>query len=136
MRFITHEDAYEVTTKNHGKVVVNAGTLEFPQVDSVAEFVEFCAGEEKAVTLINDLLYGRSKNGALAVVRNAASDSTPVDAVTKAAAFSKGYNPSQERTSKKDLLDNVDKIRELGKEKLQGMTQEELVALLESSFKL
>lgn len=135
MRFITHEDAYEVTTKNHNKVVVKEGTLEFPQVDSIAEFTEFCGGDEKATELVNDLLYSRSKNGALAIVRNAPADQTVEDAVNRAAQYAKGYNPAQERVSKAATLDAVDKLRGM-KDAMKEMSQEELLALLESTLKI
>lgn len=135
MRFITHEDAYEVTTKNHNKVVVKEGTLEFPQVDSIAEFTEFCGGDEKATELVNDLLYSRSKNGALAIVRNAPADQTIEDAVNRAAQYAKGYNPAQERVSKAATLDAVDKLRGM-KDAMKEMSQEELLALLESTLKI
>lgn len=135
MRFITHEEGYEVTTKNHGKVTVNAGQLEFPQVDSVPEFVEFCGGEPKAIDLINDLLYSRSKNGALALVRNATSDSSPADAVKRAADYSKNYNPAQERFTKAAAAEAVDALRE-AKDKLKDMSQEEMLAFLSQTFKL
>lgn len=135
MRFITHDEAYEVTTKNHGKVVVKEGTLEFPQVDSIAEFVEFCAGEEKAVTLVNDLLYSRSKNGALALVRNAASDSNGTEAVSRAATYSKGYNPAQERVSKAAQLEGLTNLI-AAKDKLKDMSQAEIIAFLEATLKI
>lgn len=135
MRFISHDEGYEVTTKNHGKIVVKENTLEFPQVDTTAEFTEFCGGEEKAVELINDLLYSRSKNGALAIVRNAAADQTPADAVSRAQQYSKGYNPAQERVSKAAVLEGVDKLRSM-KDELKGLSQEELLALLESTLKI
>lgn len=135
MKYITHEDAYEVTTKNHGKQTVPPNTLEFPQVDSVPEFIEFSGGEEKALTLINDLLYSRSKNGALALVRNLAGDQKIEDGIAKAARYSKDYNPAQERVSKQAVLDGVDKLREM-KDQLTGMTREDLLALLESTLKI
>ena len=136
MRFITHEeDAFEVSTKNHNKVVVAAGTLEFPQVDSTPEFVEFCGGEEKAVELINDLLYSRSKNGALAIVRNAAADQSVTDTIERAKNYSKSYNPAQERVSKAAVLEGVDKLRGM-KDELRSMNQDELLALLESTLKI
>ena len=136
MRFISHEDAYEVTTKNHAKVVVDAQTLEFPQVDTLVEATEFAGGEDKLLSLINDMLYSRSKNGALALVRNAATDVTPPEAIKKAAAYSKGYNPSQERVSKQAVLDGVDQIRAIGKEQLAGMDQAALLALIERTLKI
>lgn len=136
MKFITHDEAYEVTTKNHGKVTVAPKTLEFPQVDSIEEATTFCGGAEKLTELVNDILYGRSKNGALALVRNAATDAVIADAITRAAKYSKSYDPSQERVGKQALLEGVDKIRELGKDKLKEMSQEELLALLESNLKL
>lgn len=136
MKFITHEEGYEVSTKNHEKVTVPPKTLEFPQVESIEEFTSFCGGAEKATELVNDLLYSRSKNGALALVRNATKDSTVEDAIKRAAAYSKGYDPSQERVSKADVLEGVDKIRELGKDKLREMSQEELLELLTSSLKI
>lgn len=135
MRFISHDEGYEVTTKNHNKVVVEAKTLEFPQVDTTAEFTEFCGGEEKAVELINDLLYSRSKNGALAIVRNAPADQTVADAVARAQAYAKAYNPAQERVSKAAVLEGVDKLRSM-KDDLKGMSQSDLLALLESTLKI
>lgn len=135
MKFITHEDAYEVTTKNHGKVKVEAGTLEFPQVDSIPEFVEFAGGEEKAQTLINDLLYSRSKNGALALVRNLAADQTIDEGIKKAADYSKGYNPSQERVSKQTILDGVSQLS-AAKDELQNMSKEDILALLEKTLRI
>jgi arginine utilization protein RocB len=136
MKFITHEEGYEVTTKNHGKITVPPKTLEFPQVENAQEAIQFAGGEEKLTELFNDLLYSRSKNGALALVRNVASDGKIEDAITRAAKYSKAYDPSQERTSKAELLEGVDKIRELGKDKLKEMSQEELLALLESTLKV
>jgi hypothetical protein len=136
MRFVTHEeDGFEVSTKNHNKVIVPAKTLEFPQVDSTSEFTEFCGGEEKAVELINDLLYSRSKNGALAIVRNAPADQTVADAIARAQQYSKGYNPAQERVSKAAVLEGVDKLRTM-KDDLKSMSQEDLLALLESTLKI
>lgn len=135
MKFITHEDAYEVTTKNHQKQTIPPGTLEFPQVDSVPEFIEFSGGEEKALTLINDLLYSRSKNGALALIRNLAADQKIEDGISKAAKYSKDYNPSTERVSKQAVLDGVDKLREM-KDQLTGMSRDDLLALLESTLKI
>lgn len=135
MKFISHDEAYEVTTKNHGKAIVPENTLEFPQVDSVAEFVEFCAGEEKATTLINDLLYSRSKNGALALVRNAASDTTIDAAIERALQYSKSYNPSQERVSKQAVLDGVAQLASM-KDQLQGMSKDDILALLDKTLKL
>lgn len=136
MKFITHEDAYEVSTKNHNKVTIPAKTLEFPQIESLEEGITFCGGEEKAVDLLNDVFYSRAKNGALALVRNAASDAKMPEVIEKATRYSKTYDPSQERVGKAVLLEGVDKIRELGKEGLAKLSQEELLAMLESNFKL
>lgn len=135
MKFITHEEAYEITTKNHGKVKVEPGTLEFPQVDSIEEFVEFAGGTEKAETLINDLLYSRSKNSALAIVRNLAADQTIADGIKRAADYSKSYNPSQERVSKQVILDGVSQLS-AAKDQLQEMTKEEILALLEKTLRI
>ena len=135
MKFITHEEAYEVTTKNHNKVTVPASTLEFPQIESVAEATDFAGGEEKLVALINDLLYARSKNGALALVRNAASDVTIESAIARAATYAKEYNPSQERVSKQAVLDGVDALRGM-KDQLGSLSAEELLKLLESTLKI
>lgn len=135
MKFITHDDNYEVTTKNHGKVVVEKGTLEFPQVDSTTEFVEFAGSEEKATSLINDLLYSRSKNGALALVRNAAADKDINEAIQSAATYSKEYNPAQERVSKQAVLDGVSQLASM-KEQLASMSQADILALLEKTLKI
>jgi hypothetical protein len=136
MRFITHEeDSFEVTTKNHAKVVVPAGTLEFPQVDTLTEAVEYCGGEEKLVELFNDLIYGRSKNGALAIVRNAPADQSVADAIERAKQYAKTYNPAAERVSKASVLEGVDRLRSM-KDDLKNMSQEELLALLEQTIKI
>ena len=136
MKFITHaDDAYEVTTKNHAKVTIPKGTLEFPQVESVEEAVEFAGGTEKLVEQYNDLLYSRSKNGALALVRNAAADTTPEAAIARAQKYAKEYNPSQERVSKQAVLDGVDALKAM-KEQLAGMTVEEIMKQLESTLKI
>ena len=135
MRFSTHEDAFEVTTKNHGKVVVPANTLEFPQVDTLTEAVEYSGGEEKLVELFNDLVYSRSKNGSLALVRNAAADASVPDTIERAKQYAKSYNPAQERVSKAAVLEGVDKLRSM-KDDLRGMSNEDLLALLESTLKI
>lgn len=135
MKYITHEDAYEVTTKNHAKVKVEGGTLEFPQVDSIEEFVEFSGGDEKALTLINDLLYSRAKNGALALVRNLAADQTVADGIKRAQEYSKTYNPAQERVSKQVILDGVSQLS-AAKDQLQDMSKEEILALLEKTLRI
>lgn len=135
MKFFKNEDAFEVTTKNHGKVTVDAGKLEFPQVESSAEAIEFAGGEEKLVEQYNDLLYSRSKNGALALIRNAASDVTPDSAVERAIAYAKAYNPSQERVSKQATLDGVDTLRAM-KDQMIGLSAADLMALLEKTLKL
>lgn len=137
MRFITHEDGFEVTAKNeiHGKIVVPKNTLEFPQVDSVAEFETFAGGPEKAVDLINDLLYSRSKNGALAIVRNAAADAKIDDIIKKAQDYSKSYDPSAERVSKAAIIEGVDRLRGM-KDQLKGMSSEELLALFSDTLKI
>lgn len=135
MKFITHEDAYEVTTKNFAKQTVPPNTLEFPQVDSVPEFIEFSGGEEKALTLINDLLYSRSKNGALALIRNLAADQKIEDGIKKAVDYAKNYNPAQERVSKQAVLDGVDKLRGM-KDQLGSLSHDELMALLADTLKL
>ncbi len=135
MKFISHEDAYEVTTKNHNKVTVPANTLEFPQVEQFSEIVEFCGGEEKAVDLFNDLIYGRSKNGALAIVRNAAADTTTEDAIKRAADYAKTYNPAAERVSKQAILDGVSALAAM-KEQLAGMSAEEIMAQLEKTLRI
>lgn len=141
MKFITHEDPYEVTTKNHGKVTVPAGALEFPQVESLTEVVEFGGGgdETKVVELFNDLIYTRSKNGALAIIRNApaGAEGGIGSYIEKAKTYSKSYNPAAERVSKAAILEGVDKIRE-AKEAgtLSAMSQEELLALLENTLRI
>ncbi len=139
MRFITHDEDFEVTAKNevHGKIVVKAGTLEFPQVDSSAEFIEKAGGEEKAVELMNDILYSRSKNGALAIVRNIAKDGTIAEGISKAQLYSKSYDPSAERVSKAAVLEGVDSLRALkASGELAGKSQEELLALLTATLKI
>lgn len=135
MKFITHEDPFEVTTKNHGKIEIAKGTLEFPQVENSEEAREFFGGEEKFVDAINDLLYSRSKNNGLALVRNAAQDAKIDDAIIKAAEYTKAYNPAIERVSKAALLEGVDTLRQK-KEEMRSMSQEELIALLEATLKI
>ena len=133
--FITHEDDYEVTTKNHGKVTVPAGTLEFPQVADIANAIIFSGGEDKLVALFNDTVYARSKNGALALVRNAAADAVIDETIQRAAQYAKTYNPAAERVSKQAVLDGVAQLSAM-KDQLSGMSQEQLLELLNKTLKL
>ena len=135
MNTITHEDAFEVTTKNHGKVNVDAGTLVFPQVESVAEAIEFSGGEEKLVELFNDLVYGRAKNSALALVRNVAADGDVKEAVRRAIDYVKNYNPAVERVSKAAILGGVDELKAM-KDQLAGMTAEQIMEVLAAKLKI
>ena len=135
MKFITHDDPFKLTSKNHGEVEIAKGTLQFPQVETLAEAVEFFGGEEKLVDNLNDLLYSRPKAGALAIVRNAAADAKLDEVIAKAQDYSKSYNPAIERVSKAALLEGVDTLRQK-KEEMRSMSQEELIALLESTLKI
>lgn len=135
MKFITHEDEFKVTTKNHGEVTIPKETLQFPQVESVAEATEFFGGEEKLVDALNDLLYSRPKNSALALVRNAAADAKLEEVIQRAVDYGKNYNPSIERISKAALLEGVDTLR-AKKDELASMSQEEIIKLLEQTLKI
>lgn len=137
MKFIGHEDPFKITTKNYGEVEIPKETLKFPQVESVEEAVEFFGGPEKLVDGLNDLLYSRAKNGALALVRNAskADGATIEDAFKRAVDYAEKYNPSIERVSKQQLLEGVDILRSK-KEELAAMSHEEIVKLLEQTLKI
>lgn len=135
MRFVALDKEYEVNTKNLGKVKIPENTLEVPVLESLDECVQFAGGEPQLIEVVNDAIRGTAKNGAVAIVRNAPEKSVLEDILTKAARYARDFNFSTVRTSKKAVLEGVDKIRTLSEQGgLESMSKEEILALLSSNL--
>lgn len=135
MRFVTLDREYVVNTKSLGKQTLPANTLEVPVLESLEECVSFAGSEVAAVEVFNDAIRGTAKNGAIAIIRNAAEGSVVADVIAKAIRYARDFNFSTAKTSKKAVLEGVDRIREASEAgKLDEMSKEELLAMLTSSL--
>ncbi len=135
MKFVPLDKEYAVNTKNLGKIVIPANTLEVPVLESLDECVQFAGGEPQLVEVVNDAIRGTAKNGATAIVRNAPEQSDVETILQKAVRYARDFNFSTVKTSKKAVLEGVDKIRTLSDAgNLEAMSKEEILALLSSSL--
>lgn len=132
--YVALDKEYKVTSDVHGEVKLPENTLEVPQVETLAEAIAFVGSEQGVVDAVNDVIRTDAKNGALALIRNAAKDSVLDAIIVKAQSYAKAFSWSAERgASKKKLLEGVDVIR-AQKDNLANMSQEELLALLQSTL--
>lgn len=138
MIFITLERKYEVKTKNHGTVELPENTFEIPQVENLAEAVQFAGGEDALVSQYNDAIKGTAKNGATAVIRNASEGSVIADVIAKAVDYARKFTFSADRkVSKARTLEGVETLRGLAeKGQLDSMSQSDLLALLNQTLAL
>lgn len=135
MRFVALDKEYEVSTKNLGKVLVPANTLEVAVMESLEECVQFAGSEAQLVDVFNDTIRGTSKNGATAIIRNAPEKSVLEEVIAKAVRFARDFNFSRVSTSKKAVLEGVDNIRKLSEQGgLENMDRDAILALLQSSL--
>ena len=138
MKYLVLDKVYKVNTKNHGKKEVDKGTFEVPQVESLTEAVEFAGGEEKLVEQYNEALASGAKNGATAILRNAGEKSVWEEVLKKAVDYARSFNPTTSaRVGKAKILEGVETLKELNsKGELEGMSQEQLLALLRDTIRI
>jgi hypothetical protein len=137
MKFVAIDKEYEIATKNHGTQKTAENFLEVPECESLEECVKFVGGSEGSVVdVFNDAIRSGAKNGALAVIRNAAEGVSLEEIFEKAKNYAKTFTFSLDRgPSKKKTLEAVDQLRELRTTgALDEMSKEDLLALLSQSL--
>lgn len=137
MKFVAIDKEYEIATKNHGTQKTAENFLEVPECENLEECVKFVGGSEASVVdVFNDAIRSGAKNGALAVIRNAAEGVSLEEIYEKAKNYAKTFTFSLDRgPSKKKTLEAVDQLRSLRDEgALNEMSKEDLLALLSQSL--
>lgn len=129
MKFVLADK--HITTKHpkHGEIKVS---VETPQAESLADFVTFAGGEDKALEFVNSALDTAAKNGARAYMRSAGETATVEGITTKAQELAKGYSVQStgrgnSGAAAREKVDTALAALKSGKE----LTREELIALLE-----
>lgn len=138
MIYISLDKEFEIKTKNHDTVTLPPNTFEVPQVENLPEAVQFAGSEEALVSQYNDAIRSTAKNGATAVIRNAAEGSVLAEIIAKAVAYAKNFSFSADRkVSKARTLEGVETLRGLAeKGELEKYSQADLLALLQSTLAL
>jgi hypothetical protein len=137
MKYVAIDKEYEIATKNHGTQKTAENFLEVPECETLEEAVKFCGGSEASVVdVVNDAIRSGAKNGALAVIRNAAEGVSLSEVFEKAKNYARTFTFSLDRgPSKKKTLEAVDQLRELRTTgALDEMSKEDLLALLSQSL--
>lgn len=123
-----------VATK-HPKLGDLSVEVEVPQVESVADFITFCGGEDGAVAFVNSNIETNAKNGGRAALRNAPEDSNVEELKKKVFDIVRDYAPRDGgdrqpgKAKKAAAFDSIKALVESGKE----FTREELLAMMESA---
>lgn len=128
MRFVKSDKPIGTKHAKLGEIEVD---VEFPQVDSLDEFIQFAGGQQEALDYINSAVETAAKNGGRAALRNLAENADIAVARPKIQAIVKEYTPqsSGERAPSKKkaaAFDNVAALIESGKE----FSREDLLAIL------
>lgn len=123
-----------VATK-HPKLGDLSVEVEVPFVESVAELVEFCGGEDGLLSFANSNIETNAKNGGRAALRNAPEDANVEELKEKVRGIVKDYAPRDGgdrqpgKAKKAKAFDDIKALVESGKE----FTREELLAMMESA---
>jgi hypothetical protein len=132
MKFVKADKPVTTNHKTHGEISVE---VEVPRMESIAEFVTFCGGEDGALEFANNAIETAAKNGGRAALRNAKDDANLDEVKANTLTVVRDYTPqtggdkAPSKAKKAQAFDSVKALVESGQE----FTREQLLEMLSAA---
>ncbi len=129
MKFVKADKPVTTNHKKHGEISVE---VEVARMESLAEVVTFCGGEDGALEFFNNASETAAKNGGRAALRNAKDDANLDEVKQNVIAVVRDYTPqtggdkAPSKAKKAVAFDQVKALVESGQE----FTREQLLEML------